>query len=66
MQDKDAEGNLDMTDIKDRLDETRGRHPVTHTSSGDVSSHGLTQMALGVQALMVLLGERLSGPILIS
>ena len=59
-------GDPDRTDIKDRLDETRGRHPATLTPSGDVSSHGLAQIALGIQSLMVLLDERLSGPSLIS
>ena len=33
--DKDTEEEPARTDIKDRLDETKGKHPGTFTPSGD-------------------------------
>ena len=46
-QDKDTEGGPARTDIKDRLDETRGITPDTHAPPGDASPYGLSSGGSG-------------------
>ena len=65
-QDKDTEEDPVRTDIKDRLDETRGIKPDTLSPSGDALTTAYLGWLWNIQALMVLLGERLSRPSLIS